>query len=197
MNKLAILILAAGQSKRFGSAKQLAEIDGKPMLRRVFERCLAAGHADVYIVLGARSSEIKARLELEEATLLYAKSWIKGIGSTISDAVKQIEKRYEGVLLIAGDQPFVSAEQLSLMIEYWLESRELVCCASYGGSLGIPAIFPRQLFSDLVMLSGDRGAKQILLEATNSVRPFEMPDAERDIDLVKEIPSLGQPLSKD
>ena len=182
MNKLSLVILAAGESQRFGKAKQLAEIGGSPMLQLVIDQCRQIKDVDLYVVLGANSDEIQAQIEFGEARIIFNQNWSDGIGTTLASVTSALSDLYEGLMFVAGDQPLLGAAQLKPMITSWLENTNSICCAQYDNTLGIPAIFPKKLFEDLMALRGDSGAKGILLNTASELQTFFMPEAKIDID---------------
>lgn len=188
MSKLALVILAAGESKRFEGVKQLADVGGKPMLQVAMDHCAQVGSADIFVVLGAHSSDIRKGVDLAKVNVVESRSWDEGIGSTISEITTYLQPNYAGILFMAGDQPMVTADTLKPMIECWQGETDLICCASYDATLGIPAIFPARLFPELIDLRGDNGAKQVLLAQREKLRQFEMPLAAIDIDKPSDIP---------
>ncbi|MDZ7782084.1 MAG: nucleotidyltransferase family protein [Halioglobus sp.] len=192
MNRLALVILAAGESRRFGAAKQLARIDGQPLLERVIDQCQKIRGADLHVALGARRDEIAARIDLTGVEVIHSPRWYEGIGSTIGSAVGGLQNHYEGILLLAGDQPLVGPDQLTPMILRWRQDCDLVCCAQYSGTLGIPTIFPRRLFPRLIALEGGHGAKKLLLEQEGNILTFAIPEAGVDIDRAEDMRALGQ-----
>ncbi len=189
MNNLAMVILAAGGSRRFGQSKQLADINGMPMLQRVVDQCLQVKFQhldlesiDLFVTLGAYSDQIQASVEFGRTRVVFNPDWSDGIGTTIAFVANQLESKYEGLMFIAGDQPLVRSAQLSAMIERWQQNPDRVCCAKYNHVLGIPAIFPKRLFPHLQALQGDRGAKQLLLAERGKLQTFPLPEAKTDID---------------
>ncbi|MBT5106994.1 MAG: nucleotidyltransferase family protein [Porticoccaceae bacterium] len=182
MNSVAVVILAAGAATRFGSAKQLAEIGGKSMLQRVLDNCSDRQEADLFLVLGANQEAIRTKIQIDEPQVICNPNWQEGIGSSIRTATAKLKNEYEGILFVAGDQPLVNSQKLGLLLDKWRESPELICAAKYQNTLGIPAIFPRNSYSKLSALSGDRGAKQVLLENKNDIQSVEIAEAATDID---------------
>jgi molybdenum cofactor cytidylyltransferase len=189
MNNLAMVILAAGGSRRFGQSKQLADINGMPMLQRVVDQCLQVKFQhldlesiDLFVALGAYSDQIQASVEFGRARVVFNPDWSDGIGATIASVTSQLEKQYGGLMFVAGDQPLIHSARLSAMIQYWRQNPDLVCCANYDNVFGIPAIFPGRLFPQLQALQGDRGAKQLLLAERGKLQTFALPEAKTDID---------------
>lgn len=181
--RLALVILAAGESKRFGGIKQLADYQGKPLLQQVIDHSCNFSAVDLFLILGAHREEILNQINPMNATILDSPNWSQGMGATIASAVEQLQDEYDGLLFLAGDQPLIRRDQLNELISRWADNPQQIYCAQYGRTRGIPAIFPRFAYSELLALSGgDRGAKSILLNATSSVEAIEIPEAAVDID---------------
>jgi len=98
---------------------------------------------------------------------------------------------YAGVLLTC-DQPFVNGPALTQLMELRLTSGKLIIASAYAGTLGIPAVFDRSLFPDLLRLKGDHGAKGIIFERRYDVASFNFPAAAIDIDMVGDYEELDQ-----
>ena len=105
MKKIACLVLAAGSGKRFGGKKQLALIDGQPMLIKVIKELRSIFKDDIVVVLGAYRSEIFP-LVTKLAKSVENIEWKKGLGSSISIGVKFVreEADYDAVLVTLADQ---------------------------------------------------------------------------------------------
>ncbi len=182
MKSIAVAVLAAGAATRFGSAKQLADIDGKFMLQRVLDCCNSLTALDTYLVLGAMHEEIQPKLNIDSSKIIVNSNWHEGMGSSIAAAALKLQQAYESILFVAGDQPYISAQQLTEMIDRWRESPTTICAAQYGDTIGIPAIFPRNQYSELILLAGDSGAKKLLLDSGQHIQLIKIPQAAMDID---------------
>ena len=92
IQKIAILIVAGGNSSRLGSAKQLLPFQGKTLLRRIVdEACLDPAHS-VYVVLGAEHQRMQEELLGTKATAVLNKHWMEGMSSSISVGIHAILK---------------------------------------------------------------------------------------------------------
>jgi len=187
-------VLAAGASTRFGSAKQLANYQGVPLLEHVLNNCSAliqkSQTVPVYVVLGANRQRIEATVKLDATRVFYNPDWETGIASSIRTAVQNLDPEFGALLMVAGDQPLVSPQQLTRMIECFLEDPDRIVVAGYSDGFGIPAIFPRRFNKNLLSLSGDTGAKSLLMAESESVTSVAIPTAALDIDTPDDLAAI-------
>jgi molybdenum cofactor cytidylyltransferase len=88
------------------------------------------------------------------------------------------------------DQAAVTAEDLKRLITAWHRQPEYVAAARYGVTTGVPAIFPRSIFSDLSSLRGDIGARVLLQRNPDRVIRVPMASAAIDIDTPEDLLAL-------
>ena len=150
MTKLAIVILAAGESKRLGQAKQLVEIAGEPLIVHQCKSATATGY-DVYCVLGCHKQQIAPLTAELSVEVIINRKWWQGMGSSIACAIKHIEQKkglYEGALIMLADQWRLTTMHLAAMIDSYQRNKQQIVVAQGGkGDLtGPPVIFPQSLF---------------------------------------------------
>lgn len=185
------LILAAGNASRFGSCKQLADWNGQPLLATSIETARTLEPAHIFIVGGAFYPQLLQALpELEAKSkrptdrpieLLEFPAWNLGVGHSLAFGIKYLQNS-NPVLVLLGDQPLISAQDLRNLYRIWHRNPDKIACASFANTLGVPAIFPAHFKARLYECRGDRGAKNLLLRYPNQVVPVAMPSAEFDID---------------
>jgi CTP:molybdopterin cytidylyltransferase MocA len=184
-------ILAAGPSTRFGSPKQLVRLEGGLVLHRaVANAASVAGHS-VTVVLGAHAREVAPALRLSSASVVLNRAWAEGLASTIRAAVRSTPPRCEGLLLLLADQAAVSGEDLRRLFAVWRRHPVLIAAALHGGAAGLPAIFPRWAFTDLLDLRGDRDAGQVLRRNVDRVVRVPMPNAGLALDTPEDLLAFG------
>lgn len=186
------LILAAGESARFGAPKQLARVGGVPLLRLVANRAAEVTGAAVTIVLGARSAELIPALGRSTATIVINRDWREGIASSIRAGVARLPGSCSGVLLLLADQAAVTAAELARIADVWRRAPRRIVAAQYAGVTGIPAIFPRTDFAALRELRGDRGARALLRQRSDRVIGLPLPSAAIDIDTPADLAGLQE-----
>lgn len=189
------VVLAAGGSSRFGQPKQLAIFQGEPFVRRIVTAAKDAGCAPVIVVVGADAAQITPVLADLPVSIIDHPNWSNGLGSSIAVGVKHAETiaaDLNAAILLACDQPFVNAAILKQLIQLHLKDGKPIVASAYAGTLGIPALFDRSCFADLLQLTGDSGAKKIILARRPDVETFDFPAAAIDIDTAADYEKLNQ-----
>lgn len=184
---LYVIVLAAGEAKRFGSPKQLIRIDGRPLLHAVIGRGVAVGGHSVIVVLGAYAAELAPLLRHTPATVVVNRQWSEGIGSSIRAGVATLPGTAEAVLILLADQPSVSVEDLRRLVGAWRRQPAQIAAAQYGTTTGAPAIFPRWSFAELGALRGDQGARVLLRRHADRIIRVPMASAAIDVDTPEDL----------
>jgi molybdenum cofactor cytidylyltransferase len=167
------LILAAGEGRRFGGPKQLAELDGRPLI----EHALAAlaGLDRVVVVLGAHADEIRARAELGAAEPVLCPDWADGMSASLRRGLDALAGADEVVIVLA-DQPFITAAVVARVRSVPGPAARAV----YRGAPGHPVAIRRPLLERAGELRGDAGFRD-LLDGCAEVECSDLADP-RDID---------------
>jgi len=184
-----VLVLAAGAATRFGSAKQLAAVNGVPMLRLVLGRALSLAGAQVSVVLGAHAREVAPVLGRLAVNVVVNRQWEEGLSSSIRAGAASVPGSVGGVLLLLADQVGVSEGDLQRLADCWRRNPQAIVAAQYGGGYGVPALFPRSQLGLLQSLRGEHGARALLRGGGLAVTGVAMPSAARDIDTREQLAS--------
>ncbi len=187
---LAAIVLAAGASTRFGSAKQLVRVAGRPLLHAAAAHAGEVAGAAVTVVLGARAAELAPLLKHSPASVVINRDWREGMASSIRAGVARLPPSCTAVLLMLVDQAAITGEDLKRLVSAWRRQPDYIAAALYGATTGVPAIFPRTSFSDLQSLRGDVGARVLLQRNPDRVIRVPMPRAAIDIDTPEDLLAL-------
>lgn len=194
MSKTAILILAAGESKRMGEPKQLLPYNNSTLLLHTIEQANSIKYADVFIVIGAHFSDVFKSIRGQKATILKNNNWEDGMGSSISKGVELIKKKnnYDRVLVTLADTPLITQEHYEGLISLSDETGKRIILTNYEEVSGVPAIFDKSLFNELSILSNNEGAKPVVvkykkevLEMTSKIPFFDVDTKEAYQKLLK------------
>ena len=181
------IVLAAGASSRFGSAKQLVRIAGRPMLHATVTRAVEVAGNSVFVVLGARAAELAPLLTHSPAAIVINRDWREGLGSSIRAGVSRLPASCSGVMLLLADQAAITTEDLRRLTGAWRRQTEHIAAAVYGNTVGVPAIFPRSTFADLMQLRGDQGARALIQRNPDRLVRVPMNRAAIDIDTPEDL----------
>lgn len=184
MSRIACLIMAAGAGSRFGAIKQLALVEGVPLIRRALSTAMSVFAEDTFVVAGAHGREVRETLRpaLPETHLIDSPEWRQGLGASIAAGVRHLtgEHDYDAVLIMLGDQAALKQQDLGALADRFTGSH--IVAAQYHGRRGVPALFPARCFDALTALSGDSGAKHLLNDTAEDIVAVDMPRAAIDID---------------
>jgi len=186
------IVLAGGDSSRFGSAKQLVRIGERPLLTLVAGRAAeVVGHA-LIVVLGARAAELSPLLRHSPGSVVVNRDWREGLASSIRAGVARLPPSCGGVMLVLADQACVTAEDLRRLAAAWRRQPLCVAAARYGATVGVPAIFPQFLFGELGGLKGDSGARALLKRHEDRLVKVPMASAAFDLDTPDDLLELNR-----
>jgi molybdenum cofactor cytidylyltransferase len=189
------IILAAGESSRFGQPKQLIQFQGKSLVRRVVDAASEANCSPVIVVTGNGATEVKHELRETNASTVENKRWKAGIGTSIRAGVRYLidnAPNAEATLLLTCDQPFVDADVLSGLSALHSKTGKPIVASAYADTLGVPVLFDRSMFQELLRLDGDSGAKTIILSNPARVAEFSFPKGNIDVDTVQDFESIAR-----
>lgn len=180
-----IIILAAGESKRLGNPKQLLSFDGNALLSRVAKTACESMTYPVIAVLGAHVEKIRPTLKIPGLNVVNNNDWREGMASSIRTGLTSMIELYpqvDGIIILVCDQPYLSHDLIKALIEAQRDAGLPAAAASYSGKLGTPALFHKSLFSDLMLLSGDKGARKMLEQMREDVVEVDFELGDVDID---------------
>jgi molybdenum cofactor cytidylyltransferase len=180
--ELHAVVLAAGAATRFGSPKQLARYEGRPLLHTAVSRAVEIAGSAVTVVLGAHAAELAPLLRHTTASIMVNRDWSEGIASSIRTGVSRLPASCSGVLLMLADQAAVTAQDLKRLESAWRRQPNYIVAAHYDGVTGPPVIFPREDFSGLLELRGDQGARAMIRRSADRVVRVPLQSAAIDID---------------
>lgn len=187
--KIVLVLLAAGDSKRFGGNKLLADIDGKPMYRHLADEIAALPGSVFYRKLAvSQYPEILSDLASRGYETIMNKESFLGISHSIQLAVNAMDGQEDAVCFAVCDQPYLKGQTIVRLLEEWQESGKGIGCLSHGGEDGNPAVFARRYERELSELTEDVGGKRVIRRFPEDVYRCEVPDKKELKDIDRRIP---------
>lgn len=191
-----IVVLAAGEGLRYGGAKQLADVGGEPMLRRVARTALGTG-APVLVVTGARAPQVETALAGLPLQVARHPGWRDGMGSSLAAGIRRLRRFWpdaDGALLCLADQPLLDGAMLAHLLQRHRQAPAHILATDHDGKAGPPVLFPRDCLDTLADWSGTRGAQALLEREAARVETFAfgiLPDVDTPADLARVYGLLG------
>jgi len=194
----AAIILAAGASTRFGTPKQLLDWQGQPLLRQVVLQALATPASQIVVVLGAHFRRVAAVIHGLPVTLAYNPHWQRGMSSSVALGLRAVRGQEDAALFLLADQPNVSSDLITRVIRAYASTRAPIVAPRHRKQRGNPVLFARELFPDLMQITGDQGGRPLIRRYRGRVHWLEA-DASilYDIDRPQDVPKRpGAPDSR-
>lgn len=185
--------MAAGTSSRLGRPKQLVKFQNKFLLQHIIDIVAILDFESTVVVLGAHADKIVESIIPKNCNVLNNKNWSEGIASSIRLGVsesKKLNESLKGILFLLSDQPFVTKQLIEELIQKHANGNQQITACSYKDNIGVPAIFGKEFFPDLLKLTGDVGARKIMMQNKEHVEHIVFKDGSFDIDTEEDVQEL-------
>lgn len=192
-SSVGLILLAAGASTRMGTPKQLLTYRGCSFVRNMAEIALSSVCQPIVVVLGAYAERIKPEISNLPVQIVENQHWNEGMSASIRvgiAALSAVNHNLDAVLITLCDQPFVSSQALDQLVEAYCLTGKQIIASEYAKTFGVPALFSRTLFSELVALKSNEGAKKMIQKHSNQVFSVPFPEGAIDIDTPKDYEDL-------
>jgi len=188
------IVLAAGLSRRMGQAKLLLPVENRPVVRLTVEAVLTGGVDRVVVVTGSEHqplAEALAGLPVALATNPHPEA---GQASSIRVGIGALPAGTEAVLIALGDQPFLAGEIIPALLAARERTGKAIVAPRYRDGRGNPVLFSRELFGELLDISGDQGARSVVERDAGRVAlvDFDLP-MPQDLDTPEDYDRLRSP----
>ena len=195
--RTAAIVLSAGAATRMGRLKQLLIYQGRTLLQRSIDQAVGAGFEPIIVVAGSAFQMLRDSIVGQPVEIVQNDKWQSGMGSSIVAGMQALLKRDEvpsAVAILVADQPRIEVKHLAAMRELLSSAETSIVAAQYSETLGVPAVFKRELFHALLSLPAEAGARSLLRTSDAKVTPFPLPEAAIDIDTPEDFEVLTSPV---
>lgn len=147
-----VIILAAGESTRFGSPKQLAKINNKTLIECVINSFRKAQVDEIIVVLGAHREEIQKILP-SDVILAVNEQYKSGQTSSIKCGLQKLSKNCDNLLIAPVDLALIKPETIQKIIAEFQKSDKLIGIPTFNAKKGHPPIYKAKVKSQIVKLN--------------------------------------------
>ena len=173
---ISAIVLAAGESRRMGQIKQLLDWGGKPLLGHVLDSLRSSSVDEIILVLGYEAERILERVATPQVQMVLNPDYRSGMLSSLKQGLKAIQPQAEAFLIVLADQPEIPPRLIHRLIDEFRSVRpaKSIVIPSYQGRRGHPALFGAKYRAEILQLSGETGARQILARHPDEILTLEM-----------------------
>ncbi|MDF1500370.1 MAG: selenium cofactor biosynthesis protein YqeC [Anaerolineales bacterium] len=189
--RVAAIVLAAGESKRFKRNKLLQEWNGKPILQHVMDAARASKAHRRLLVVGHEHEKVLANVDHEGYEIVQNQDWKQGQSTSVQAGLGAVAGGVEAAVFPLGDMPRVDSGLIDELIDRHAETLAPVVAPQVEGEWGNPVLFDRVTFSAFSELTGDRGAKKLFSRYQIEAVPAG-DDALQDIDYTDDLVDAGK-----
>lgn len=183
-SRIAAVILAAGQSKRAGQNKLMAEVDGEPLFMKAVHAAVRSKASPVFVVTGYRHEELEEALEDLDVNIIYNPDFVSGIKTSIRLGVKSVPGFCSGVLLIPGDMPNITDSYLNKMIKaFGAGGKPQVLFSSLKGVKKNPVLWSKELYDKADIAPEDSDIRTVFMDVADYSKNVEVKNAQELLDV--------------
>jgi molybdenum cofactor cytidylyltransferase len=182
------LVLAAGESTRMGTTKQLMKLGQKTILEQTVDNILNSEVSEVIVVLGHKADKAAKLLKDRPVIVAVNKNYQQGISTSITAGLKFIKPDAEGILFALADQPFVDPDTLNQLIKEFLKNNKGIIIPVFQERRGNPTIFSKKYKREFLSIHGDVGGREIISRHPEDILEVRVqcPGVLADLDTVED-----------
>ena len=178
-----------------GSPKQLLPYQNTTLVGWAIEQAKNSKASAIFCVLGANALSIQQSIEKNNIEIIINKEFQNGLSTSIVAGINHLkDKKLDSVLIMLADQPEVNTDYLNKLITTSEENKNAITASCYPNKIGVPAVFPKQYFNQLLQLKGDKGAKELLNNSPYNIIKIKA-DNLKDIDTKEDYKNLMNDVS--
>jgi molybdenum cofactor cytidylyltransferase len=177
------VVLAAGESRRFGSTKQLVTVDDKPLAQHAIDALSDAGVDELLVITGHDADAVEAALALPgTGRFVRNPAYRDGQATSLAAAFHEIGDDSEASVVLMADQPGITADDVRMLVSRFRATRKQIVRLRFVDGPG-PALLSREIYAEAGHLHGDVGARVLIASHPDWVEDVEIDrEAPPDID---------------
>jgi molybdenum cofactor cytidylyltransferase len=195
---IGIVVLAAGASSRMGQPKQLLPYEGETLLSRAIRVGLETQCRPLIVVLGSDAETLQEGIGASSARIVVNQAWAEGMSSSIRCGLRELEEvtadKIDAAIFMLCDQPLITSVIVRRLVDAYHSRRALLVASEFEAdgekTRGVPALFGRTLFPELMELRGVEGAKRVIARHAAEATVIAVPEAAFDVDTADDYRAL-------
>lgn len=180
-------LLAAGESKRFNSPKQLAAWHGTSFVRTIAQKMEISALKPNMVITGAYSAAVNKELQKIHIIILHNDQWSKGQSESVKKAVQNLPEFCEAIVFLLVDQPQIDPKLIDVLLIRFALTKSDIIAYQYQNQIRHPVLFSRKVFPYLLDISGEAGGRQIFTKFPPMMIEMKDPQQALDFDTAQEL----------
>jgi molybdenum cofactor cytidylyltransferase len=136
------------------------------------------------VVFGYEAKKMKSEISDLQVDIVLNPHWQNGISTSIRSGIQSLESNIDAAIIVLCDQPKLSTAILNTLIDTYISTRASIVTCTYAGTVGVPTLYDRRIFPELLVLRGDNGAKPIIERYAAERIEIDFSGGEVDIDTI-------------
>jgi molybdenum cofactor cytidylyltransferase len=165
-----------------GQSKQLLAWGDGTLLTHAIKTAIDSRAGKVYVVLGDKEEEHRRSIGSLPVTIVANPSWKNGMGSSLKAGITASKDHSDAVVVMVCDQPLVTSQHLNHLITHFEKSGQEIIASKYGDVVGVPALFDKKMFEEILQLDDDAGARKLIDKHKDGSAFVFLKFGENDID---------------
>ncbi len=191
---IALIVLAAGKSERYGKNKLLEKVGDKTIIKKVVEEALMSKADRVFVVVGYEADKIIDELRNLKVTFVYNVNYEEGMSSSVKAGVLTA-KTYgaTAVAILPADNLLITHNVIDKVIEKFKETNAEIVVPSYKGRRGHPILLNMKIYYDIMNISEEtQGLKYVVRKYRDKIVevPVDSPEIFIDVDTPEDMEKL-------
>jgi molybdenum cofactor cytidylyltransferase len=182
---IAVILLAAGSSRRLGQSKQLLKIKDISLLEQTTRTALLADASTVLVVLGSNAIGHRKVIENLPVKIIQNPDWRNGMGSSLKAGLNdllQTSPAPDAAIIMVCDQPLLDVKHLLKLVAIFKDKGSEIVASRYANTLGVPVLFSKNTFETLVHIDDAHGAKKIIQQHQGTIEAIDFEAGSVDLD---------------
>jgi molybdenum cofactor cytidylyltransferase len=183
------ILLAAGESRRFGSNKLAHLYNGKPILHHTLDKLVSISVIDQIVVVVNPISGVPCSVSSDDVKRVVNFDYKQGMGTSLREGVKACSDNTDAYLIALADMPHVKQRTIEVLIEEYKKMAKEILIPTYEDQKGHPIIMSARFKEEILKLNQDRGARDVIKENESCVGYVTVEDKGvlLDVDVVGDI----------
>lgn len=184
-SQVPLILLAAGESRRMGTPKQLLTYKGSTLIHHAVTEAVKSNCEPIIVVLGANSDRISPEINSLTVHITDNHQWQQGMSVSIATGINTLLEMnidFDAIIVALADQPLLTSPVYDRLVETYYQNETKAVACNYSDTFGVPALFDRTLIPELLKMKQKGGAKQLLNRYCDRALNLDLPEAAIDID---------------